>query len=117
MMVDVMCGLMSGAQSGPHVRRWGKHDVPADLGQFFIAVDPECFAPGMGQRLQALMTKLRASEGADPSKPILVPGDPERICVAEVEKLGAIKYTENHITSYRDLAKKLGVKPMLHMEK
>ena len=66
---------------------------------------------------QALLNELRASDPADPSKPVLVPADPERIAMAEVDgkQKGAIKYTPDHITCYRDLAKKLGIKPMQHV--
>ena len=52
MMVDIFCGLMSGAASGPNVRKWTSHEVPANMGQFFVALDPDCFAPGMSGRLQ-----------------------------------------------------------------
>lgn len=60
------------------------------------------------------MTHLRRLEPADPSLPVLVPGDPEVIAMRRVdgEQKGAIKYTEDHIVSYRELAQALGVKPM-----
>ena len=60
------------------------------------------------------MTHLRNLEPADPSLPVLVPGDPEVISMRRVdeEQKGAIKYTEDHIVSYRELAHSLGVRPM-----
>ena len=49
----------------------------------------------------------------DPKLPVLVPGDPERNSSSAVDKSGgAIKYTPDHIISYRKLAKELGVEPM-----
>ena len=54
MMVDLFSGLLSGSGSGPNIRKWTNHDVPANLGQFFVAVDPDSFAPGMGERLQVM---------------------------------------------------------------
>lgn len=30
-MVEIFCGIMSGSAFGPHVRRWDKSDVAADL--------------------------------------------------------------------------------------
>ena len=61
------------------------------------------------------MDTLRSLPPADPSssqKPILVPGDPERNSEKKTRRLGFIRYTSDHITSYRRLAKELGVKPM-----
>ena len=53
MLVDILCGLMSGSNYGPHVRHWSNYiDQVANLGQFFVAIDPNCFAPGFSDRLQ-----------------------------------------------------------------
>ena len=52
MMIDLLCGILPGAKSGPNVRKWTNHDEPANVGQFFVALDPDCFAPGMSERLQ-----------------------------------------------------------------
>ncbi len=48
----------------------------------------------------------------DPALPVLVPGDPERQSMARTRQSGFIRYTPNHINSYRSLAKQLGVEPM-----
>jgi LDH2 family malate/lactate/ureidoglycolate dehydrogenase len=53
MLVEMLCGVMSDSAVAHNVRKWTNHDVPANLGQFFLAVDPERFAPGFGDRLQA----------------------------------------------------------------
>ena len=45
----VLCGILSGSQYSENVRRWGTTDRQADLGQCFIAIDPNCFAPGFGE--------------------------------------------------------------------
>jgi len=60
------------------------------------------------------MNHLRELEPTDPTKPVLVPGDPERISMRAVREKGAIFYTEDHIRTYRDLAKQLNVTPMQH---
>merc|ERR1711860_236122 len=113
-MVDLMCGVMSDSQYAYKVRRWTTSDRKADLGQCYIAVDPEMFAPGMGNRLQDLIDHLRKLPPADPDKPVLVPGDKERQNVKNWQRSKLIKYTPNHITCYRSLAKKLRVEPMKH---
>ena len=136
MMVEIFCALMSGSAYGPNVRHWHNYSGQvANLGQFFVALDPERFAPGFSDRLQVrkllnafnkivtflnfqdLMDHLRNSEPADPNKPVLVPGDPERIAMENVDKVGAILYTKDHIIAYRNLAEKLNVLPMQYLKK
>lgn len=55
--------MIIGSQYGPNIRGWGTHthDV-ANLGQCFIAVDPECFAPGFDGRMSDLMDTIRNME-------------------------------------------------------
>lgn len=114
MAVDILCGLLSGSQNAQNIRKWTNHDVAADLGQCFVAVNLNDFAPGITERVQALMDHLRSMDPVDPEKPVQVPGDPERKAMTTVDnkQQGAIKYTPDHITSYRKLAQELGVDPM-----
>ena len=63
------------------------------------------------------MDHLRGLEPSNPKKPVLVPGDPERIAMETVDTAGAILYTRDHIVAYRNLAKKLDVNPMQHLQK
>ena len=58
------------------------------------------------------MDHLRKADPVSEEKPVLVPGDPERIALETVEKVGAIKYTPDHIISYGKLAQELAVAPM-----
>lgn len=51
-----------GATYGPNIRRWMDTKRKADLGQCFIAVDPECFASGFQTRMSDLMSHLRHME-------------------------------------------------------
>ncbi|KAK7873581.1 hypothetical protein R5R35_009283 [Gryllus longicercus] len=113
LMVELLCGVLAGATYGPDVRKWmGDEDRPADLGQCFVAVDPQCFAPGFEGRLQDLLSKLRAMEPADPAAPVLVAGDPERAHEAKVEREGGVSYHPSQIIACEELAKSLGVQPM-----
>ena len=63
MLVDILCGLMSGSNYGPNIRHW-HHYVGeiANLGQFFVAIDPECFAPGFSDRLQVFFKIISISD-------------------------------------------------------
>ena len=91
-------------------------------GQTFIAVDPEAFAPDFTERMRAFMQEMRGLEPvhkynyilssvslllilnlflyqADPDKPVLVAGDPERMHEAKVAKDGGIWYHDNLIAA------------------
>jgi LDH2 family malate/lactate/ureidoglycolate dehydrogenase len=111
MMVEVFCGILSGANFGSNVRRWKTTDRVANLGQCYIAIDPSAFAPGFSDRLTELMTTLRNLEPIEGETEVLVPGDTERIHIAQCEKLGGIPYHANQVTYANDLAAKLGVAP------
>jgi len=52
MMAELFCGLLSGSKYAHHIRLWTDNTGVADLGQCCVALDPECFAPGLGDRLK-----------------------------------------------------------------
>ena len=114
MLVELITGIMSGAAVAHNVRQVWLYDKEANLGQCFVAIDPGMFCPSLPERLQELMDHLRKLEPVDPTKPVLVPGDPERMSRANVDEnqSGAIMYTSNHIHTYRRLADELGIQPM-----
>lgn len=60
-MIEVLCGILSGALFSNKVRKWTHvgSDAEANLGQFFIAINPNCFAPGFTGRLSELNNILR----------------------------------------------------------
>ena len=114
MFVELITGLLSGGASAHNVRDWRTYDKEANLGQCFVAINPEMFCPGLTTRLQDLMDHLRNLEPVNPENPVLVPGDPERQSRHHVDTVqnGAIFYTSNHIITYKNIAKELGVEPM-----
>lgn len=60
-MVEVLTGIMSGSNYASNIRNWtlGGSSEPMNLGQVFIAVDPNCFAPGFEDRMTDLNDILR----------------------------------------------------------
>lgn len=48
----------------------------------------------------------------DESKPVLVPGDPERAHMKKVDEEGGIRYHVNQITNCDELATKFNVRPI-----
>ncbi|XP_068218653.1 uncharacterized oxidoreductase YjmC-like isoform X1 [Palaemon carinicauda] len=112
MLVEIFCGIMSGAPYGPNVRRWMRTDRPVDLSHCFIAIDPSFFAPGFEDRMSDMMSHCRNMEPAEPGKPVLAAGDPERAHIEKIKKEGGITYHINQITDSWKLAKVLNVTPM-----
>ncbi|XP_076315044.1 uncharacterized protein LOC143227487 [Tachypleus tridentatus] len=111
MMVEVFCGLLAGAAYGPNIRRWLDTSRIADLGQCFVAINPDVFAPSFQDRMSDLMEICRNQEPAEGESKILVPGDPEREHIAKCDAQGGICYHENQIKYIMNLSEKLGVTP------
>lgn len=63
-MVDILSGVSAGAKYSKKVRKWthAGANTAADLGQVFIAVDPNCFAPGFEDRMTDFNGCLRGCE-------------------------------------------------------
>jgi ureidoglycolate dehydrogenase (NAD+) len=86
MMVELLCGVLSGGPVGPEIIPIGERlDTPRCLSQFFMAVDisrfhdPRMFA----QRLQSIADAVRALPRVDPDVPVMIPGDPEKHCLRQ----------------------------------
>ncbi|XP_060530924.1 uncharacterized oxidoreductase YjmC-like [Cylas formicarius] len=113
MLVEVLCGMLSGSAYGPNIRKWGKSDKIANLGQCFIAIDPKVFAPGFEQRMTDLMGYIRKLSPVDPKLPVLVHGDPERNHMNKVCQEGGLRYVENQHKTNAKLADQLKITPMV----
>ncbi|KAK6014467.1 malate/L-lactate dehydrogenase [Ostertagia ostertagi] len=96
-LVEIFCGILGGAHWGPNIRKWMTAEEDADLGQCFIAIDPEAFAPGFNGRMQEFMDTMRNLPSVDPAHKVLIPGDPEKAHEKVVDELGGIPYHPNQI--------------------
>lgn len=112
LMVDLFCGVLSGACYGTNVRSWLNVTDPANLGQCFVAINPAAFAPGFADRMQGLMDQARSQVPTDPECPVLVPGDPERKHMKKCDDQGGIRYHVNQMKFADDLAATLSVAPL-----
>ncbi len=83
MVVDILCALVSGMPFGREIT--SMYLTPLDqkryLGQFYMVLDISKFqdANVFKSRLKKYMDELRREPARDPAKPVLVPGDPEKI--------------------------------------
>lgn len=112
LMVEIFCGILSGSAFGPFIRQWALHDGISDLGQCFIAINPEAFAPGFSDRMSQLLDHCRNLEPVEGETEVLVPGDPERQHMAKCDRLGGIPYKHKQIQWADDLAAQHGVQPL-----
>ncbi|KAH8379857.1 hypothetical protein KR009_007665 [Drosophila setifemur] len=109
-LIDLLCGVLSGAQYATHI----SHDQsePANLGQVFLAINPDFFLPNFSERLDDFCSRIKDSQPADKKVPIRLPGEPERMHMKYVEDLKALPYPNTLLAKYKTLADDLFVRPM-----
>lgn len=117
MMVEMFCGILAGAEYSKHIRTWKETDRVANLGQCFVAINPENFALGFTERMSDLMSIHRKMVPADPNFPVLVAGDMERMNMQECDKMGGIPYHINVVNHMNEVAKSIKVSPLLPCDK
>lgn len=112
MMLDIMCGLLSGMPVGPDVSPM--YGVPLSdkrhLGHFFGAVAVSAFEDltTFKSRLRTYSARLRAQAMRDPQSQAMVPGDPERQ-VHELRSRSGIPLDETVYARLRALDVKVAV--------
>uniref|UniRef100_A0A0N4ZKA1 Malate/L-lactate dehydrogenase n=1 Tax=Parastrongyloides trichosuri TaxID=131310 RepID=A0A0N4ZKA1_PARTI len=110
MMVEILCGVLSGSSFGKNIRFWQKDTSgQADLGQCFIAIDPECFDDDFKNRCQTYIDESRELKAVEEDKPVLVPGDPERKQKNLCNEKGGVIYDKYQIEIFENLAKELNL--------
>lgn len=80
LMVDLLCGLLSGGSWGPDVKHlYGDSSVPYDCSHLFLAVDVTRFGSGTTFESQALAAsdRIRNAEKAPGTDRLFAPGEPE----------------------------------------
>ncbi|KAJ7998249.1 hypothetical protein DPEC_G00220660 [Dallia pectoralis] len=117
MMVEVFCGMLAGSHYSQNIRTWKDTDRVANLGQCFVAVNPDNFAPGFNDRMSNILSLHRDLEPAEPGCAVLAPGDPERRHIIKCQNLGGIPYHLNVVTFMNDLARQIGVSPLLECDR
>ncbi|CAK9817572.1 Malate dehydrogenase [Anthophora quadrimaculata] len=111
LMVEVLCGILSGSEFGPNIRQWKNKGKIANLGQCFMAINPAAFGCGSEERLAKLLQQLRNLPTAG-DEPVLIAGDKEREAMACVDIQGGITYHPNQLKASKEFAESMGVQPM-----
>jgi len=110
MGVDILCGVLAGSNFGTQVPPWrkGKRIKAANLGQCFVALDPNCFAEGFQDRLSSFIHQLHSVPPVDKGNPVLVAGDPERATKLRYKRDG-ISIHPNLVKSLKEISQSLKV--------
>jgi ureidoglycolate dehydrogenase (NAD+) len=114
MMVEILCAVLAGVPFGLHVTKmYGELDKPRNLGHFMLALDIAHFTDpqGFASQIKLLLQEIGAAEPADPARPPMAPGEPERLSAARREKQG-IPLGEATLAELNALAAELGVAPL-----
>jgi len=80
LFVDLIAGLLSGAAYLDHVNSWSEQpEAPGNLGHFFILIDAKRLGSPewLAGRMNDFAAILHDTPAADPSRPVLVPGERE----------------------------------------
>jgi ureidoglycolate dehydrogenase (NAD+) len=96
---------------GRHVTKmYGELQKPRNLGHFMLALDLARFTdpPLFRSQIDSLLKEIRSEAPADPARPALAPGDPERLTATRRAKDG-IPLPDTLLAELNVLGKSLGV--------
>lgn len=112
LVVDLLCGVMTGALFGSHFFGSLAEDMehPMDVGHVFGVIDPARFLPlpVFKARMDQALGELRASPPAEGSRGVLIPGDIERQ-ERERRLRDGIPLPDVVINDFRQLSEEFGV--------
>ena len=80
MLMDVLCGVLTGANYGGEVRSlYFDFEAPQNVGHFFLAIKPDLFMPRAEYeaRMDNMVERVKAQPRAAGVDEILMPGEPE----------------------------------------
>lgn len=117
MMVDMLCGVLSGSAYGSDVNNLKRDVGPGEVaaprvGHFFMALDPARFMPpeALQARVTAFSAMLRESPKAGGEKRIYIHGEKESI-KSQVHGEQGIPVAENVLGALRAIAEEADVVP------
>jgi LDH2 family malate/lactate/ureidoglycolate dehydrogenase len=110
-MVEILSTTLSGASYAPLRAADARLN---DVGHFHLAMHPEAFRePGAFEGdLDALVDTLRATDPADPARPVLVAGDPEYAAREQRQQEG-IPVPHSLLEAVRGIAERAGAESTL----
>ncbi|XP_053380813.1 uncharacterized oxidoreductase YjmC-like [Mercenaria mercenaria] len=113
MMVEIFCGILSGSNYGHNIISVSDQiNKEANLGQCFIAINPEAFEEGFLDRMTELLNYCRNLDPVEGETEVLVAGDPERKHMEKCDQQGGILYHPEQIKHANSIATSCNVQPM-----
>jgi len=113
LMVEVLCGVLTGMPYGPHISSMFKAPLSQKrfLGHFICAIRVDCFQDKkvFKKRMAALVKELRKEPPVEKGCPVQVAGDPEKRTFAKRVKEG-IPLSDAEFAAFRQLSAEYGVK-------
>ncbi len=110
LIVDILCGALSGAALGRELAKPHQPDTPSQIGHFFMAIDVASFtdAESFKVRVDGMIRQIHESEPASPGTPLYVPGEIEWR-LRERRLSDGIPLLESILADLRALADELGL--------
>ena len=111
LMIEILCAHLAGVPFGRHVTKmYGELEKPRNLGHFMLALDVARFTDValFRSQIDLFANEIRAQDPADPSRPPLAPGDPERLSAARRATDG-IPLPDSLVAELNTLAASLGI--------
>lgn len=106
-MIDVLCGVMSGANYATRVTSMdseaGKGPT-SNLGLVMLALDPCVFVPDFEERLDDFKKCIENSIPFDTSKPVKLAGELEKAHMLHVDDQGALSFPNTMLAKFKRLA-------------
>ena len=113
MMLDILCGVLTGAHYGGEVGdQYKRYDRPQGVGHFILVMRPDLFlsAEEVAARMGDLVTRVKANPQAAGVDEIFRPGEIE--ARREAERLAhGIPYARADLAPLVDLARAAGITP------
>ncbi|XP_034488423.1 2,3-diketo-L-gulonate reductase [Drosophila innubila] len=114
-MVDILCGVMTGARYASQLGRRGLFSLDqdmADLGQVYIAIDPMRFCVSFEERLADFHQLLRNVLPCNPNQPPLIPGDKENQHMQMVDDQGGLILSPCTLYVLQELSERFNINPI-----
>ena len=114
MLMEILAGVFTGANFGGDVPdQYTVWDKPQNVGHFFMALKPGVFITEQGfrDRMDTLVSRIKANPRADGFDEILMPGEIEARFETERRQSG-IPYAQTDIVLLAELAREYGVAEM-----
>jgi LDH2 family malate/lactate/ureidoglycolate dehydrogenase len=114
--VDILTAVLSGANYGPWAPPFvaflepSANPVGEGLGHFFGAMRVDGFRPAedFKQHLDNWIERFKSAKTVDPSKKVIIPGEPE-FAFEKERKISGIPLVEPVVSDLNELADKLGI--------